>query len=337
MKRDGNKKVYMIMLIGFTGILAALMVFGILLNKNLKEGREDVSEEKKYSFHIAMISQDSSDAFWNQVYQGAYEEGLQQGIYVEKFGAALKEEYDTEELMRMAIAARVDGIIVEADGSEEMKALINNAAQRGIPVVTVLGDEPDSMRKSFVSINTYSLGEMYGEEALRAAKEISDRITVLIEHDQRESVSKAIYSGIHETLTRYGADDELSTVKTGGNGEFESEETVRNLLLDKETRPDVLICLSAIDTISAYQCVIDYNLVGKVQIIGCYKSPEILEGIQKGIIQSTFAADAGDMGKKSVQQMKAHLEHAYTSEYVPVEARRINRENVEAYVKEDGE
>ena len=70
--------------------------------------------------------------------------------------------------MEMAIAAKVDGIIVEGNQSAEMKELIDRAEAENITVVTMMHDVADSKRKTFVGINTYALGEMYGNQVVDA-------------------------------------------------------------------------------------------------------------------------------------------------------------------------
>ena len=110
---------------------------------------------------------------------------------------------------------------------------------------------------------------------------------------------------------------------------------MRGILLDEENRPDVLVCLNVVDTISAYQCVRDYNLVGKVKIIGYYSSPEILEGIQKGVIQSTIMVNAQEAGRLCMEAMEEYLSQRYTSEYFPVSVELINEKNVDAYIQEE--
>ena len=58
-----------------------------------------------------MISADPSDAFWETMYGEAVRAGaeMEEPVYPEDFRAGLTEDYTAEELVRMAVAARVDG------------------------------------------------------------------------------------------------------------------------------------------------------------------------------------------------------------------------------------
>lgn len=291
-----------------------------------------------YKYHVAMINDKSSDVFWDSVYAGAFGKGEELGIYVENFGEHLSEEYSSRELLEMAIAAKVDGIIMKADNDEATVQLLNKAAREGIPVITLLQDAPESGRKSFVSANDYDLGEIYGSQVLEAAEQAAQGQTVkgvmLIDSNSNGSAPNLIYSGMSETIAGASGQIQLDTVIVNDTGEFETEEKVRDLLLNKEQRPDILVCSSVADTTSAYQCVIDYNLVGEVQIIGYYTSPEILEGIDKGIIRSAVVINAEEMGSVSVEGMYEYLTEEYVNEYLSVSSHLITKDNVAAYYEE---
>lgn len=336
-KWAGNsRKIYIIIGFAVLVILAGLLVFNIRMGRQIKDIENSIDEGNVYGQHVAMIKGNSDDVFWTSVYEGAREAGAARDCYVENFGAELSEDYSTEELFEMAIAARVDGIIVEASSSSKLEELINRGTEAGIPVITVIGDAKNSQRKSFVSANDYTLGEMYGREIVDATHGMSQaKVTVVTSSDGTEATPNLIYSGISETVAQLRNDIELTALSIDSSGEFESEESMRNLVLKGVGRPDVIVCLSAIDTVSAYQCVIDYNMVGEIQIVGYYKSKEVLEGIQKGIVKSTVEVNAQEIGQISVEGMCDYITEEYVSEYLPVEAELITKDNVDKYMEKD--
>lgn len=338
------------MIIAVTLILVLGMMVGVnvVLNAKLASNESAVADDTAYEYHVAMISSAPSDVFWKSIYEEAKNKGKDLGIYVENFGADLSENYSTEEMLEMAIAAKVDGIIVEAGKDREITELIDKAATEGdgqgneIPVITMLNDAIGSKRKSFVSANDYALGEQYGSEVMDAAEKIyasgadkTAKVAVLIGSDEEDSSSNLIYAGISEAVAKSSKDVELSTVSVNRSGNFESEEAIRNLFLNVQERPDVIVCLSVTDTVSAYQCVIDYNLVGKIQIIGYYYEAGVLEGIRKGLIKSTVAVNAQEMGSVCIEGMYEYLTEEYISEYLPVASELITQDNVQQYMKKD--
>ena len=87
---------------------------------------------------------------WKKIYQGAKDAGKGDQILIENFGETLSGEYSTEELMEMAIADRVDGIIVQASDEEADSTQIDKAEEQNIPVITIRSDAPVSKRVSSV-------------------------------------------------------------------------------------------------------------------------------------------------------------------------------------------
>lgn len=321
---------------------AAIFLLMILLNGLLKKripvGEDMQVDDTAYQYHIAMICSNPDNSFFQSVYAGAQEEGKKKGCYVENFGVNLNQEYSVEELIAMAVAARVDGILVEAGSGGQMKEVIDDAAAKGIPVITLLGDAPKSSRISFAGGNNYAIGEMYGEQVLSEAGKFAGKqevsVKVLGNSGNENSAQNLIISGIRDTVKDARTID-LSEASILDNGKFESEETVRDLILKGE-QPDILVCLSETDTISAYQCVVDYNMVGKISIIGYYSSPEILEQIQKGIITSTVSINAEEMGRRAMDGMGEYLTEKYVNGYLSVGAELITNDNVHEYIKEEG-
>jgi ribose transport system substrate-binding protein len=103
--------------------------------------------------------------------------------------------------------------------------------------------------------------------------------------------------------------------------------------MDKENPPDVLVCLTAIDTLNANQAVVDYNKVGEIDIIGYYDSEIILHAIQKNIVHSTMTIDANKMGAYCVEALTEYRDTGRVSDYYSVDISIINADNVDDYIK----
>jgi ribose transport system substrate-binding protein len=107
---------------------------------------------------------------------------------------------------------------------------------------------------------------------------------------------------------------------------------IRNIIMDTKNPPDVLICLTAVDTLCAYQAIVDYNKVGQIEIIGYYDSDLILSAIDKEIIHSTMAINAEQMGAYCVQALSEYRETKHVSNYFTVDINIINEKNVQKYI-----
>ena len=91
--------------------------------------------EHIYDRYYVMITDDYKSSFWQSVYSGALKSAEENNTFVELLGSNLYNDYTPKELMEIAISSDVDGIMVSGDGSEELSALINEAMDKGIPVL----------------------------------------------------------------------------------------------------------------------------------------------------------------------------------------------------------
>ncbi len=299
-------------------------------------GIEDTAVYTNYTYHYAIISEETDADFWKAIYQGALKEGKDRDVYVEKTGSSLFVDYSLADLMRIAIASDVDGIILEPNGEEEIIDLINEAVDEGIPVITVMKDVPNSKRKSYVGINTYKQGQAYSKEVLNVIAEGKKKIMVLMNADSADTADNAqsvIYTSIIEAVGNQDATVESVIVNTQST--FSSEEDIRNIIMDKNDPPDVLVCLTAVDTLSASQAVVDYNKVGAIDIIGYYDSEIILHDIEKGIVHSTMTIDASQMGAFCVDALTEYRETNGVSDFYSVDITVIDRDNVSEYITKD--
>ena len=323
--------------------LASVFVYRALISRTFNL---DTGGSSYYTHHIALVTESHADPFWKSVWLAAKEEGAKSDSIVEWVGSSLTEQYSLTDLMEMAIAAKVDGIIIQPDGSDEIKQLITRAIESGIPVITVMSDASGTGRQGFVGYNSYDLGQRYGAQVRAAmAESINEyHAVILFGNDVSENTQNIVYSSIKENLE--GRNVTLDVVTVDNSNVFSAEEAIRELVvttpsatvdantppqLGKTYGPDILICLNAANTISAYQAVVDHNKVGQIQILGYYDSDEILTAIGKHVIQATVAVDANLVGASCVTALMEYLDFGRTSDFTPVALQLVTAANLENY------
>ena len=317
--------------------LVALVLILLLYQYWSRSLGGEAGEYDTYERHYAMITDRGDEDFWDEVYQSALEEGKERGVYVERFGENLAVDYDRNQLLDMAIRASVDGIIVSGDDEEETVALIDQAVDQGIPVVTVLNDSIESRRQCFVGSNSYNIGQKYGEQILQMLPEGSGQVMVLTDESRTDSSQNLILLAIRETLEEALGREDAITVETqsiDGSRSFSAEESIRDIFLGDEL-PDVLVCLNAVHTRCAYTAAVDYNKVGTVQILGYYNSDAILDAVSKKIIRATVGLDTVQMGELCVDSLDEYVETGYTNSYKAVDIYVITPEEAEELMKQE--
>lgn len=329
-----NRQLVILAVIVF--LLVVMMIISLIyIRKQVdRTNQVKIEEYKEYIRHYAFITDSLEDNFWNEVYDGAKVFGDNENVYLERFGEELDINYSKAELLKIAIAAKVDGIILEGDGSGEIYSLVDEAVDAGIPVVTVLTDCYDSKRQSFVGIGSYNLGREYGRQIVRIATKETKEVLILMDAVAEDSGQNIIFNGIKETLANEGnhLSLALNTLAVSEDTPFSEEEVIRDIFLYQEELPDIIICLSEKNTISAYQAVIDYNLVGKVDILGYYVTDTILNAISRNVISATIAVDTGQMGINSVKALDEYIETGHVSDFVTMDVNTVMLSNVEEYM-----
>lgn len=324
-----KKRIVFFVLVFFMILFGLETMRGRAKKSELREGRD----YETYSRHYVMITGKRDADAWDKVYESALKEGKKQGAYVERLGYNLAKEYDQKELLQIALEASVDGILIPGNEEKETVELINEAVEKNIPVVTMLRDCTGSRRQCFVGINSYNMGQEYGQQILEIMEQDGReevKVVLLADESKMDSSQNLVLLGIRETLEKSLGEEcpvTVETVLVDNTRSFNPEESIRDIFLDKDRIPDILICMNAVYTQCAYQAVVDYNKVGTVQILGCYDSDTILDAVAKNIIYSTITLDAEQMGELCVNALQEYLDTGYTNGYRAVDTRLIREED----------
>ncbi len=344
---------YLLLILTLIFMLVTLIA-GSLFFKFYRSDLVSQAESNVYDKYFVMITDNYKSDFWQSVYKGAFEKAKESNIYVDLFGEQFNKDYSVEELMEIAIASKVDGIIVYANETLEMSRVINKAVDAGIPVVTLYGDCTRSDRLSFIGVGGYSIGKVYGGQIIDIIKEkrreeliesetIEDRsqikITVLANADTQDTGQNIIISSIQDTINQDNVTNSefaVSIVTVDNTNSFSVEESIRDIFLGEEI-PDVIVCLNELSTVCTYQAVVDFNMVGEVSILGYYDSEAIVSAIERGGVYATISIDAAQMGEYSVTALTDYHDFGNISEYYLADVTLINQDNVEQFKKEEGD
>ncbi len=331
-------------------VIAVSTVVSIYFFFSVKKRNEDTG--KKYDRYYVMIASESQEDFWQSIYKGAADAGSEDGIYVEYLGDNLSKNYDEKELMEIAIASEVDGIILYANESDDMTELINSATKSGIPVVTVYGDNPVSTRCCYVGVGSYNLGREYGKQLVKLAREYELshttastymnrqlNVTVLVDSYTDNSNQNLVWSGIQNAVdTENGTNTKinLSLKYLDNRSPFSVEESIRDIFRSEDLS-DVIVCLSETNTNCVYQSMVDYNRVGDSIILGYDSSESILRGILRNNIYFTMSVDTYRMGQDCVSALNEFHDTGNTSQYILADITPIDKSNISEYMNEFGE
>ena len=306
-----RKPVYILCIFAAIAVLIYMTGESYYSGITKKAGLEK-KEEKVYQYQYDLIVDSPDSQFWQAVYASARKTAAQNDVLLEIMGPDRGTSYDKLDYMNMSIAAKADGIILQYNGESGLEEAINTAVDNGIPVATVMSDAVHSKRQSFVGVSDYQLGMAYGKIVSSYVDEDTKKILILQKRDDIQIRGRNL----------------LST------GTFETEEAVTDIFQQKRNIPDILVCMDEETTECARQAVLDFNLAGKVKIIGYYTSEDILAAVEKGVISVTCDVDTTQLGQYSVEALTNYIKDGRTNSYYNVDINFLDRAAVEKMRRE---
>ena len=309
-KKNRQNSVLMGMLICIVIAFAVTLGGFAILRRQMAKTDLEETKEQSYEAHYAFIVDNPEDEYWQQVYEAAKEEGKKQNIYVEQIFENVSQTYETKEYMDIAIAEKVDGILLQSS-SKSVGPEMNAAMEAGIPVVTMLHDNYSGRRCAFVGVNDSSLGDSYAELIQENISKKKKDVLLLMKKRGDLGDNNLVL----QTIRRKVQGAKIRVQLLEGEDEFATEKAVRNCILDEKQCPDVLVSLSLEETAYAYQAVVDYSKVGTVKIIGAYENDEIRRGLGKKVIAASVAIDSEAIGKTAIQALQEYKKNGIVNEY----------------------
>ncbi len=324
-EKNFSNRSYAFMIVGTVIMLVAAVITGIIFSI-VTRTMEDVEQESAidYDRHYAFIAEDSESDFWQEVFTAAGDQSKEYNAYLEDIGNELGGDYSAEDLLRIAVNSKMDGIVYSGGTNDRVRKLIDRAADSGIGVVVLQNDVETSRRQCYVGLNYYELGQMY---ALQVEKIVSPEdmsattVDILVDGDMSEGASNLIVMALEDHIREQTGEDRLPEIvvtRIDAEDIFSAEEKIRNIFLEKESLPNVMLCANSVYTRCAYQAVVDYNLVGQIQIVGYFANDTILDAVDKQVIFSTISVDTNEMGKSCIQALHEYNNMGYTNSYLPV-------------------
>lgn len=292
---------------------------------------------KEYDHHYLFVSADRSGMV-QDVFKAASENAGQTGGYLEWCGSGTDNSYTEAECIDISIAMKADGILVCPDGSKDLEDAIDRASEAGIPVVTIMRDLPDSSRVSYAGVSGYQIGELYGGRLISMLHEGTNDVCLLEDKGTGKDETQLLYTRMIQSVNSgapSGKMIKLRTEEVDNSTDFDTEEVIRNLLLGNHV-PDILICVNPIQTECAIQALIDYNLVGDVQVIGYYATKPILHALKQQLIPVTMTIDTAQLGEYSVQALDEYRKLKRVNSYYNIALDSITPRTVDEYIEAHG-
>lgn len=316
----------------FLIIVLVLFIGNLFIVREIKRTGSSVSN-KNPKYHFYFITQNSVDPFWEEVRKGAMEAAKDYNVVLEFNSPRFNNSEEEAKYLDIAILSQVDGIITHAVNNEDFIKLIDEAYERGIPVVTVENDAKDSKRKAFVGTNSFLIGEEAGK-LIKNATNSEVKVAIIMNSDsQKDMISKNLV--INGFLHAIKNDERIKLFKIYSSkfGIYSAEEITQSIIRDGMV--NAIFTLDVINTIGVTQSIVDFNKVGNIIIVGYGSTPEIIRYIDKGIIYGSIEVNPYKMGYESVKAMVEIKEKNATSSFIDTGVNVITKDNYKYYNKKN--
>jgi len=243
--------------------------------------------------------------FYDQLWSGVLDEArrvAQLGIqFVNRPVHALGEE-DTKAFKELAQSG-VNGIILTAGNPEGLKPLIDDAEEKGIRVVCVSTDAPESRRSSIVcvepSLNGRLAGELMGKFVPPGSK-VAVVAGMLTAEDHRKKTD-----GFSEAFPRHCPGGKIANVIEGHEDEDESFQKTFDLLGRVPTLAGLYV--NTVNCLPVCRALGARGLAGKVKLITTDLFAEMSPYFEKGTITASIYQQPHRQGQLAVRLMADNL------------------------------
>jgi len=259
----------------------------------------------KPSAHIGVCIPREIHFFYDQVWSGVLEEASRVASLGIQFLCrpvrALGED-DTEAFQEL-LENRVNGIILTPGSLTSLSPLIDAAEEKGIPVVCVSTDAPESRRSSIICVEPSLNGRLAGElmgKFLPPASKVAVVAGMLTIEDHRQKTA-----GFSEAFPRHCPGGEIVSVVEGHEDENESFQKTFDLL---GRVPDLAgLYVNTVNCLPVCRALGARELAGKIKLITTDLFPEMSTYFEKGTITASIYQQPHRQGQMAVRLMVDHL------------------------------
>ena len=286
-----------VMMVLFGGV----SVFYYMKALQHKGGIAQVHSQGKEDFHFVLIPQETDNDYWRLVEKGAREAEEKLGVAVEYNGPKKTSMSEHIEWIEKAIAAKVDGIITQGLDEKAFTPVINEAIQKGIPVITIDTDAASSKRSAYVGTDNYQAGFLAGKALINdtGGQAKVGIITGSFEARNMQLRVQGFRDAVKESPNVSILDVKASNITRIGAAEKADE------MLSNYPEMDAFFGTSALDSYGIASTLQQRGRTDGVYVISFDTLPETIQLIQDGVIDATVVQKPYKMGYQSVKLLKA--------------------------------
>lgn len=276
---------------------------------------------------IAVIPKGVAHFFWQSVHAGAEAAGKEFGVEVVWKGPAQETDYSGQiNIVEDAINRRVDGIVLAPSHGDALVPIVERAQKEGIPVTIFDSGISTETYLSYVATDNRHGGVVAAE---RLAERLGGKGKVAIlgvkagsvSTDEREQgfqdTIKKKFPGISIVAFQYGDADRAKSLDRAID------------ILTANADLDGMFASNESSTVGAVQAIKQKGLAGKVILGGFDSSPNLVEDLKTGAIDSLVLQDPFKMGYEGVKAIVDKLNGQTPQRRLDTGVKLLTKENLD--------
>jgi ribose transport system substrate-binding protein len=270
---------------------------------------------------IGVAPKGTSSIFWQSVQAGVVAAGRDFDVEILWNGPPNETEYARQiQIVEAMINRGVDGIVLSPTQSTALVAVVERAADLGIPV-TIFDSGIDTERYlSYVATNNHAAGGLGAETVAELLGGKGQ--AAMVRHAPGSDSTDNRERGFQEKLQQ-----EYPEIKIVAEQYCMSDRAralaVSENMLNANPGLQAFFCSSEAATIGAAQVVRTRGLMGKLRLVGFDASPTLQDDLKEGVIDALVVQDPYQIGYVGVQTIVQHLNGEAPAKQIPMPARVV--------------
>jgi ribose transport system substrate-binding protein len=280
---------------------------------------------------IAVIPKGTAHIFWQSIHAGAARAAKELGVEIIWRGPVREDDRDSQVSEVEGFVSRgVSGIVLAPLDETALMGPVAEATRRSIPVVVIDSGLKGDDYVSFIATDNLKGGQLGGE---RLAEVLGGKgKVVLLRYQEGSDSTTRREQGFLEAMKKHSGIEVVSSNQYGG-ADVEGAYKRSEALLSRYKNPDGsqqingIFCANESTAFAMMRVLQDNGWAGKVRFVGFDASPNLVKGLEDGVIDGLVLQDPVRMGYLGVKTMVAHLKKEPVERWIDTGVTVATREN----------
>jgi ribose transport system substrate-binding protein len=284
-------------------IVVLVAVAGVLITVGvLRKGGTDGSKK------IGVIPKETVSVYWEGVRQGALKAGEEEGYEILWNGPEVETDRERQvQIVEDMMAQKVAGIVLAPSDSKALVPVVDKVHERGIPCVIVDSGVDTENILSYMATDNYK-GGVLAAQRMGQILEGKGKI-IIVRWTPNSGSTDARLAGFSETLAKEYPDIQIVDAQYPSPPTTDKARDVTDDMLTRNPDVDGIFACNATTAGGALTALRNADQgQKKIKMIGFDAWPMVVDGLEKGDLDSLIIQNPFKMGYEGVKAIVRHMQ-----------------------------